>query len=113
MGYQDGPMMPASVEIGGSEEAPSVVAGFTTALDTTAENILRKNPRYLTRTNGSDTFFSFGPHVPTPDEVGEVATVLNVEVRRGNTGSNVTFSPLRLVSFHLQVITLLPSSGTN
>ncbi len=44
MGYQDGPMMPASVESGG-HEAPSVVAGFTTALDMTAEDILHKNPR--------------------------------------------------------------------
>jgi 2-keto-4-pentenoate hydratase/2-oxohepta-3-ene-1,7-dioic acid hydratase in catechol pathway len=31
------------------EEAPSVVAGITTILDMTAEDILRKNPRYLTR----------------------------------------------------------------
>ena len=30
------------------EEAPSVVSGFTTVLDMTAEDILRKNPRYLT-----------------------------------------------------------------
>src|SRR5918998_4827265 len=31
------------------DNAPSVVAGFTTVLDMTAEDILRKNPRYLTR----------------------------------------------------------------
>ncbi len=41
-------------------EVPSVVAGFTTVLDMTAEDILRKNPRYLTRANGFDTFFSVG-----------------------------------------------------
>ena len=38
----------------------------------TAEDILRKNPRYLTRAKSFDTFFSFGPHLVTPDEVGEV-----------------------------------------
>lgn len=101
--------------------APSVVAGFTTVLDMTAEDILRKNPRYLTRAKSFDTFFSFGPHLVTPDEVGEiedleVATVLNGEVRRKNTVSNMTFSPWELVSFHSKVMTLLPgdiiSTGT-
>jgi 2-keto-4-pentenoate hydratase/2-oxohepta-3-ene-1,7-dioic acid hydratase in catechol pathway len=95
------------------EEAPSVVAGFTTILDMTAEDILRKNPRYLTRAKSFDTFFSFGPHLVTPDEVGEVgslevATVLNGEVRRRNVVSNMVFSPWSLVSFHSKVMTLLP-----
>ena len=103
------------------EEAPSFVAGFTTVLDVTAEDILRKNPRYLTRAKSFDTFFSFGPHLVTPDEVGEVSnlevsTVLNGEVRRKNTVSNMTFSPYQLVSFHSRVMTLLPgdviSTGT-
>ncbi len=103
------------------EEAPSVVAGFTTILDMTAEDILRKNPRYLTRAKSFDTFFSFGPHLVTPDEFEEVenlevATVLNGEVRRVNTVSNMTFPPWRLVAFHSRVMTLLPgdiiSTGT-
>lgn len=103
------------------EEAPSVVAGFTTILDMTAEDILRKNPRYLTRAKSFDTFFSFGPQLVTPDEVEdlaalEVSTVLNGEVRRTNTVSNMTFSPGTLVSFHSKVMTLLPgdiiSTGT-
>jgi 2-keto-4-pentenoate hydratase/2-oxohepta-3-ene-1,7-dioic acid hydratase in catechol pathway len=95
------------------EEAPSVVAGFTTVLDMTAEDILRRNPRYLTRAKSFDTFFSFGPQLVTPDEVGEVgelevATVLNGEVRRKNVVSNMVFSPWSLVSFHSKVMTLLP-----
>ena len=103
------------------EEAPSVVAGLTTVLDMTAEDILRKNPRYLTRAKSFDTFFSFGPHLVTLDEVGEiedltVATVLNGEVKRENVVSNMTFSPWFLVSFHSKVMTLLPgdiiSTGT-
>jgi len=103
------------------EHAPSVVAGFTTVLDMTAEDILRRNPRYLTRSKSFDTFFSFGPELVTPDEIEdvealEVSTVLNGEVRRTNTVSNMTFSPWWLVSFHSRVMTLLPgdviSTGT-
>ena len=99
-------------------EAPSVVAGFTTVLDMTAEDILRRNPRYLTRAKSFDTFFSFGPHLLTPEEMGElddleVSTVLNGGVRRHNTVSNMTFSPYRLVSFHSRVMTLLPSNDTD
>lgn len=103
------------------EEAPSAVAGFTTILDMTAEDILRKNPRYLTRSKSFDTFFSFGPHLVTTDEVREVegltvATVLNGEVRCENTVSNMTFPPWELVAFHSRVMTLLPgdviSTGT-
>jgi 2-keto-4-pentenoate hydratase/2-oxohepta-3-ene-1,7-dioic acid hydratase in catechol pathway len=95
------------------EDAPSIVAGFTTVLDMTAEDILRRNPRYLTRAKSFDTFFSFGPELVTPDEVGEVgelevSTVLNGEVRRKNTVSNMIFSPWSLVSFHSKVMTLLP-----
>jgi 2-keto-4-pentenoate hydratase/2-oxohepta-3-ene-1,7-dioic acid hydratase in catechol pathway len=99
----------------------SVVAGFTTVVDMTAEDILQRNPRYLTRSKSFDTFFSFGPQLVTPDEVGdvealEVATVLNGEVRRKNVVSNMTFSPAFLVSFHSRVMTLLPgdviSTGT-
>jgi 2-keto-4-pentenoate hydratase/2-oxohepta-3-ene-1,7-dioic acid hydratase in catechol pathway len=95
------------------DEAPSVVAGFTTVLDMTAEDILRRNPRYLTRAKSFDTFFSFGPHLVTPDEVGEVgdlevATVLNGEVRRRDVVSNMVFSPWSLVSFHSRVMTFLP-----
>jgi 2-keto-4-pentenoate hydratase/2-oxohepta-3-ene-1,7-dioic acid hydratase in catechol pathway len=79
----------------------------------TAEDILRKNPRYLTRAKSFDTFFGFGPQLVTPDEVGEirdltVATVLNDEVRRESVVSNMTFSPWFLVTFHSKVMTLLP-----
>jgi 2-keto-4-pentenoate hydratase/2-oxohepta-3-ene-1,7-dioic acid hydratase in catechol pathway len=103
------------------EEAPHFVAGFTTVLDMTAEDILRRNPRYLTRSKSFDTFFSFGPELVTPDEIEdvdalEVATVLNGEIQRSNTVSNMTFSPWWLVSFHSRIMTLLPgdiiSTGT-
>jgi 2-keto-4-pentenoate hydratase/2-oxohepta-3-ene-1,7-dioic acid hydratase in catechol pathway len=103
------------------EDWLSVVAGFTTVLDMTAEDILRRNPRNLTQSKSFDTFFSFGPLFLTPDEVQDVAalevqTVLNGEVRARNTVSNMTFPPDFLVSYHSQIMTLLPgdiiSTGT-
>lgn len=103
------------------EDALSVVAGFTTIIDMTAEDILQKNPRYLTRAKSFDTFFSFGPEVVTPDEVRDLAelpvsTVLNGEPHRRNIVANMTFPPMSLVSFHSRVMTLLPgdiiSTGT-
>lgn len=103
------------------EEALSVVAGFTTIIDMTAEDILQRNPRYLTRAKSFDTFFSFGPEIVTPDEIDDlgqlpVATTLNGEIYRKNVVANMTFPPLWLLSFHSKVMTLLPgdiiSTGT-
>lgn len=102
-------------------DAPGVVAGFTTIIDMTAEDILEKNPRYLTRAKSFDTFFSFGPELVTVDEVPdvdalEVATLHNGQVHRRNVVSNMTFRPWWLVAFHSRVMTLLPgdiiSTGT-
>jgi 2-keto-4-pentenoate hydratase/2-oxohepta-3-ene-1,7-dioic acid hydratase in catechol pathway len=103
------------------ENAADVIAGYTTILDITAEDILQRNPRYLTRSKSFDTFFSFGPHLVTKDEVDEVldlnvSTVINGRTHRKNVISNMTFNPWNLVSFHSKVMTLLPgdiiSTGT-
>ncbi|MFC2133663.1 fumarylacetoacetate hydrolase family protein [Bacteroidota bacterium] len=97
------------------------VAGFTPIIDMTAEDILRHNPRFLTRSKSFDTFFSFGPHLYTTNEIEdvmklEVSTVINGNVHASNVVSNMTFPPDYLVSFHSEVMTLLPgdiiSSGT-
>ena len=50
----------------------SVIFGYTTTLDLTALDVLRRNPRYLTRAKSIDTFFSFGPVVVTVDEIPDV-----------------------------------------
>jgi 2-keto-4-pentenoate hydratase/2-oxohepta-3-ene-1,7-dioic acid hydratase in catechol pathway len=98
-----------------------VVAGFTTVIDMTAEDILRKNTRYLTRSKSFDTFFSFGPLFLTVNEISnigslEVSTVINDKVHAHNLVSNMTFPADFLVSFHSKVMTLLPgdiiSTGT-
>jgi len=103
------------------EEWIKVVAGFTTIIDMTAEDILRKNPRYLTLSKSFDTFFSFGPALLTPDEIEDVmklhvSTVINGKVHAANTVSNMSFPPDFLVSFHSRVMTLMPgdiiSTGT-
>lgn len=98
-----------------------VVAGFTTILDMTAEDILVQNPRFLTMSKSFDTFFSFGPQVVTPDEIDDpaglkVSTIINGKVHAENTIDHMTFTPDALVAYHSQVMTLLPgdiiSTGT-
>ena len=97
------------------------VAGFTTIIDMTAEDILRKNPRYLTVSKSFNTFFSFGPWFVTPDELAnleqvKVSTVINNKIWAENIIANMTFPPPFLVSFHSKVMKMLPgdviSSGT-
>ncbi len=99
----------------------SVVAGFTAIIDMTAEDILRRNPRYLTRSKSFDTFFSFGPELVTPDEVAdvaalEIATVLNGRVHAADTVAHMTYPPDFLVAFLSDGMTLTPgdviSTGT-
>jgi 2-keto-4-pentenoate hydratase/2-oxohepta-3-ene-1,7-dioic acid hydratase in catechol pathway len=97
------------------------LAGFTTIIDMTAEDILRRNPRNLTQSKSFDTFFSFGPLFHSTDEVDdvlalEVRTVHNGAVHARNVVRNMTFPPDQLVSYHSQIMTMLPgdilSSGT-
>lgn len=103
------------------EEWGSVLAGFTLVLDMTAEDILERNPRNLTQAKSFDTFFSFGPILYTLDEVDdifslEVKTILNGKIEAENLIMNMNFPLDFLVSYHSQIMTLLPgdiiSTGT-
>lgn len=97
------------------------VAGVVAVLDQTAEDILERNPRFLTRSKNFPGFFSFGPEIvplaelPDLAEV-EVSTVLNGSVHRANTVARMRYSPAFLVSFHSAVMPLQPgdilSTGT-
>ncbi|MFU8887441.1 MAG: fumarylacetoacetate hydrolase family protein [Trueperaceae bacterium] len=94
-------------------EALDAVAGVVPIIDMTAEDILQRNPRFLTRAKSFDTFFAFGPHLVTLDEVGELAalevrTTLDGVVHRRNTVDAMMFSPPQLVAFFSQVMTLEP-----
>lgn len=106
-------------------EALSYVFGVVAVLDQTAEDILERNPRFLTRAKNFPGFFSFGPEiVPLTDVPGgpdglaglEVSTMLNGVLHRRNTVANMRYSPAFLLSFHSQVMPLFPgdvlSTGT-
>jgi 2-keto-4-pentenoate hydratase/2-oxohepta-3-ene-1,7-dioic acid hydratase in catechol pathway len=106
-------------------DALDYVWGVVPILDQTAEDILQRNPRFLTRSKNFPTFFSFGPELVPLGEVRagftslaeiEVQTIHNGSVHRKNTVSNMMFSPEFLVSFHSKVMPLFPgdiiSTGT-
>ncbi len=102
-------------------DAPAYIAGYCLILDMTAEDILQRNPRFLTRSKNFDTFFSFGPELITPDEVADVLKVKvgtwnNGKLHRENEVANMAFPPFYLVSFHSHVATMYPgdiiSTGT-
>lgn len=108
-----------------SESAIDYLFGVVPVLDQTAEDILLRNPRFLTRSKNFPTFFAFGPWIVTIDEVIErfeslnrikVATFKNGSLHRENFVSNMTFSPEHLLSFHSKVFPLQPgdiiSTGT-
>ena len=103
------------------QQAPDYIAGYCPILDMTAEDILQKNPRFLTRSKNFDTFFSFGPELITPDEMPDVlkvkvGTYNNGKLHRENVVANMAFPPYYLVSFLSHVATLYPgdiiSTGT-
>jgi 2-keto-4-pentenoate hydratase/2-oxohepta-3-ene-1,7-dioic acid hydratase in catechol pathway len=95
------------------EKARSVIYGFTTTLDLTALDVLRKNPRYLTRAKSIDTFFSFGPVIVTADEVPDIDGLEVITEHNGSVCSrdfvrNMKTRPLDLVAFHSDFFTLHP-----
>ena len=103
------------------QQAKDYLAGYCLIIDMTAEDILQKNPRFLTRSKNFDTFFSFGPELITTDEVSDVldltvGTYNNGKLHRENQVRNMAFPPDYLVSFHSHVATLYPgdiiSTGT-
>lgn len=99
------------------DEALDHVLGVVPVLDQTAEDILQRNPRFLTRSKNFPGFFSFGPEIVPLEEVVsrvgsledvEVSTVVNDKERRTNTVSHMRYSPAFLISFHSRVMPLYP-----
>jgi 2-keto-4-pentenoate hydratase/2-oxohepta-3-ene-1,7-dioic acid hydratase in catechol pathway len=95
----------------------SYVAGVCAVLDQTAEDVLRQNPRYLTRTKNYRSFLALGSLLVTLDEITDrfgdlanltVATVRNGTVHRTAPISDMTFSPAELLSFHSYVMPFHP-----
>jgi 2-keto-4-pentenoate hydratase/2-oxohepta-3-ene-1,7-dioic acid hydratase in catechol pathway len=96
-----------------AEHVLEVIFGYTTTLDLTALDVLRKNPRYLTRAKSIDTFFSFGPVIVTADEIAdvdglEVITEHNDGICSRDFVRNMRTRPFELVRYHSDYMTLEP-----
>jgi 2-keto-4-pentenoate hydratase/2-oxohepta-3-ene-1,7-dioic acid hydratase in catechol pathway len=106
------------------ERALESVWGVCPVLDQTAEDILQRNPRFLTRSKNFPGFFSFGAVTPLPEVIArfgglaavEVTTAKNGGPHRTNRVANMIFPPEFLVSFHSKVFPFHPgdllSTGT-
>jgi len=96
-----------------ADDVRDVIFGYTTTLDMTALDVLRKNTRYLTRAKSIDTFFSFGPVIVTIDEIPEVDALEVITEHNGAVWSrdfvrNMRTGPFELVRFHSDYMTLYP-----
>jgi 2-keto-4-pentenoate hydratase/2-oxohepta-3-ene-1,7-dioic acid hydratase in catechol pathway len=95
------------------DDALAAVGAYTLAVDMTAEDILRANPRFLTRAKSFDTFLSLGPCLVTPEEVAtraslpavRTSTLLNGERARSALVEAMTHPPEKLISFFSEDMT--------
>ena len=90
-----------------------VVAGLMPVIDMTAVDILRQNPRFLTRAKSFDTFLVVGPWIETVHSLHdldgvEVRTVVDDDVVAANTVAHMAFSPAELVASLSRCTTLQP-----
>ncbi|WP_226022821.1 fumarylacetoacetate hydrolase family protein [Halomicrobium salinisoli] len=102
-------------------DVDDVVAGFLPVIDMTAEDVLQRNPRFLTRSKSFDTFLVVGPTVAVPDGSIDldgltVQTRVDGAVEAENEVANMLHPPREIVAFHSDVMTLRPgdlfSTGT-
>lgn len=89
------------------EDAREAVFGFTPVLDLTAEELLKKNVRNLTRAKSYDGFCVVGPFVVTTDEwepSPQTRIVTEVDgVEKGGQVSQMRHDPYELVRFFSHV----------
>ncbi|MFB6126898.1 MAG: fumarylacetoacetate hydrolase family protein [Halolamina sp.] len=89
-----------------------VVAGYLPVVDCTAEDVLDRNPRFLTRAKSFDSFLVVGPWIRTGDAVElddvTVRTVRNGETVAAGEVDGMAFPPRELVAYHSRVMTLEP-----
>ncbi len=89
---------------GGEAATREAVWGFTPLLDLTAEAMLRRNVRYLTRAKSYPGFLAFGPWIVSRDEwepapATRVRTILNGATAREGTVAEMAHDPYALVAF--------------
>jgi 2-keto-4-pentenoate hydratase/2-oxohepta-3-ene-1,7-dioic acid hydratase in catechol pathway len=106
------------------ERALDYLWGVCPVLDQTAEDILQRNPRFLTRAKNFPGFFSFSAITPLHEIIArfggladiEVTTAKNGTPHRTNRVANMIFPPELLISFHSKVFPFYPgdllSTGT-
>ncbi|MGY5045106.1 fumarylacetoacetate hydrolase family protein [Streptomyces sp. 900105755] len=85
-------------------DAPSVIFGYTSVLDMTAEDAIRVNPRHIPWAKAFDTFCSLGPWVVTPDEIPDlsavrISTVVNGRPIASNQVSAMKYDPYWQVGY--------------
>lgn len=94
------------------EQARDAVFGFTPVLDLTAEELLRRNVRNLTRAKSYDGFCVLGPFVTTVDEWEPTRdTLITTEVEKGRREGRVAqmrHDPYELVRFFSHVFAWEP-----
>lgn len=98
------------------DEALDYVFGFVAVLDQTAEDVLQRNPRFLTRSKNYAGFLAAAPEiVPTSEVVSavgledlRVTTFVNDVPGASNTGAAMTFGVRELVSLQSRYMPLLP-----
>ncbi len=93
------------------EEALSYVMGYTTALDLTAKDLHKENPRFLQLSKLFQGSCSVGPEIQLgTDYLASlyVETVRNGEVVYRNAVSNMMHTPAFIVSYISKFVTLVP-----
>lgn len=94
------------------KEAREAVFGFTPVLDLTAEELLQRNPRNLTRAKSYDGFCVVGPFVTTVDEWEprpdtRIVTRVGSATKEGHV-RDMRHDPYELVRFFSHVFTWEP-----
>ncbi|MFI6690410.1 fumarylacetoacetate hydrolase family protein [Streptomyces sp. NPDC050433] len=82
------------------DEWRSVVAGVTSVLDLTAEDVIRENPRYIPWAKGFDTFCSVGPQIVSLGEFDD-AKLQSIQVSTILNGETVASAPLADMKYDL------------
>lgn len=95
------------------EGAEAAIAGYMPIIDFTAEDVLDRNPRFLTRAKSYDGFLVLGPWIQTADAIDElatatVATEIDGEKIAAAPVSAMRFDPVDLVVQLSRVCTLKP-----
>ncbi|MGB9629728.1 MAG: fumarylacetoacetate hydrolase family protein [Thermodesulfobacteriota bacterium] len=91
------------------EKANDYVLGYTCFNDVTARDLQPKNGQW-TKSKSFDTFAPIGPWIVTdldPNHL-EISTYLNGERKQHSNTKHLLFSPLQLVSYISNIMTLLP-----